>query len=77
MANAPQSDWGMLLPQSMAHVNPNSVRIERIHGDSMETTLCDGDYVFLNLDDTDVSQGGIFGLIDNVGSDHQAGRTGS
>jgi hypothetical protein len=44
-----------------AHILP-------IRGDSMTDALFDGDRAIIDLDDTDVSQGGIFALVDDDGT---------
>jgi SOS-response transcriptional repressor LexA len=42
--------------------------VVQIRGDSMEPALRNGDHVLLDTDDTDVSPGGIFALLDENGS---------
>jgi len=65
-----RAEWGIPAPflRDELHVRPGRVHILPIRGDSMVDTLFDGDRAVIDLDDTDVSQGGIFALVDDNGS---------
>lgn len=69
-ADAVRSTWGIPIPflREELRANPDRVHILAIRGDSMMESLFDGDRAIVNLDDTDVSQGGIFALVDDIGS---------
>lgn len=62
--------WGIPLPflRDELRVRPGRAHILSVRGDSMNDALFDGDRAIINLDDTDVSQGGIFALLDDNGS---------
>lgn len=62
--------WGVPTPflRDELGIRPGRVHILPVRGDSMTDALFDGDRVMLDLDDTDVSQGGIFALRDDNGS---------
>lgn len=68
--DAIRTRWGIPLPflRDELRLHPGRVHIIPVRGDSMMDSLYDGDRVGIDLDDTDVSQGGIFALIDDVGS---------
>ncbi|WP_285916280.1 S24 family peptidase, partial [Halomonas elongata] len=44
-------------------ISPEQVAGIKVRGDSMETTLADGDWVLVNLGDTDFRQEGVFLLM--------------
>lgn len=69
-ADGVRATWGIPAPflRGGLNVRPGRVHILPVKGDSMTETLFDGDRVMVDLDDTDVSQGGIFALVDDVGS---------
>lgn len=62
--------WGIPSPflKNELHIRPGKAHILPVRGDSMEDALFDGDRAIINLDDTDVSQGGIFALLDDNSS---------
>lgn len=62
--------WGIPVPflREELRANPDRVHIVAVRGDSMTDALSDGDRAVIDLDDTDVSQGGIFALVDDIGS---------
>jgi transcriptional regulator with XRE-family HTH domain len=68
--DAIRSAWGIPIPflREELRARPDRVHIVPIRGDSMQDALFDGDRAMIHLDDTDVSQGGIFALIDDIGS---------
>lgn len=65
-----RTHWGFPVPflRDELRVNPSRISIVPIHGDSMIDALFDGDRAVLALDQTDISQGGIFALLDDMGS---------
>jgi phage repressor protein C with HTH and peptisase S24 domain len=65
-----RTTWGIPAPFLRDELRVRSTRahILPIRGDSMAETLFDGDRVIIDLDDTDVSQGGIFALVDDDGT---------
>lgn len=68
--DAIRARWGIPLPflREELQVRPGRANILPIRGDSMNDALYDGDRVLIDLDDTDIAQGGIFALIDDNGS---------
>lgn len=62
--------WGIPLPflRDELHLQPGRVHIVAVRGDSMADALFDGDRAIVDLEDIDVSQGGIFALKDDNGS---------
>lgn len=62
-----RAHWGIPRPflRDELHIQPGRVHILSVRGDSMNDALFDGDRAIINLDDTDVSQGGIFALLDD------------
>lgn len=62
--------WGLPTPflREELRIRPGRASILPIRGDSMRDALFDGDRAIVNLDDTDVSQGGIFALVDDDGA---------
>jgi len=65
-----RASWGIPSPflRQELGIRPGRVHILPVRGDSMTDTLYDGDRAIIDLDDTDISQGGIFALIDDSGS---------
>jgi phage repressor protein C with HTH and peptisase S24 domain len=65
--DAVRAQWGIPAPflRDELHIQPGRVHILSVRGDSMNDALFDGDRAIINLDDTDVSQGGIFALLDD------------
>lgn len=65
-----RSRWGVPAPflRNELRVRAGRAHILPIRGDSMIDTLYDGDRAIIDLDDTDVSQGGIFALLDDNGT---------
>ena len=63
-------NWGIPSPflRSELHISPGRANIVPVRGDSMKDALFDGDRAIVNLDDVDVSQGGIFALLDDSAS---------
>lgn len=63
-------NWGIPIPflRDELHLNPKQVHILPVRGDSMQEALFDGDRAIADLDDTDISQGGIFALLDDNAS---------
>jgi phage repressor protein C with HTH and peptisase S24 domain len=63
-------NWGIPAPflKSELHINPGRANIVPVRGDSMKDALFDGDRAIINLDDVDISQGGIFALLDESSS---------
>lgn len=68
--DAVRANWGIPLPflRDELHLHPGQVHILAVRGDSMMDALYDGDRAVIDLTDIDVSQGGIFALLDDVGS---------
>jgi phage repressor protein C with HTH and peptisase S24 domain len=64
-----RSKWSFPSPflRDELHLRAGRVQILPIRGDSMADALFDGDRAIIDLDDTDVSQGGIFALQDDGG----------
>lgn len=62
--------WGIPVPflREELRARPDRVHIIPVRGDSMNDALFDGDRAIIDLDDTDISQGGIFALVDDLGS---------
>lgn len=62
--------WGLPRPflQDELGIRPGRAHILPIRGDSMVDVLYDGDRAIIDLDDTDISQGGIFAVRDDNGS---------
>jgi len=65
-----RAKWGFPTPflRDELHLAPSRVHILPIKGDSMIDALYDGDRAIIALDDVDVSQGGIFAILDDSGS---------
>lgn len=65
-----RATWGIPQPflRDELHIRAGRAHILSIRGDSMNDALFDGDRAIINLDDTDVSQGGIFALLDDNSS---------
>lgn len=65
-----RATWGIPKPflRDALNVRPDRVHMLPIKGDSMVDTLFDGDRVLIDLDDRDVSQGGIFAVRDDLGT---------
>lgn len=65
--DAVRATWGIPIPflRDELRVRPERVHILPVKGDSMTDALFDGDRVIIDLDDTEVSQGGIFALLDD------------
>jgi hypothetical protein len=61
--------WGIPVPflREELRLNPSRAHILPVSGDSMESTLFSGDRVIVDLEDQDLSQGGIFALRDDYG----------
>lgn len=68
--DAVRANWGIPPPflRDELHIQVGRAHILPIRGDSMVDVLYDGDRVIIDLDDTDVSQGGIFAVLDDNGS---------
>lgn len=68
--DAIRANWGIPGPflRNELHIRPGRAHILPVRGDSMEDALFDGDRAIVNLDDVDVSQGGIFALLDDNSS---------
>lgn len=68
--DAIRAEWTVPLPflRDEMHVRMGRAHILPVRGDSMMDALYDGDRAIIDLDDTDVSQGGIFALVDDNGS---------
>jgi SOS-response transcriptional repressor LexA len=68
--DAIRANWGIPIPflRNELHIRPERAHILPVRGDSMNDALFDGDRAIINLDDTDLSQGGIFALIDDNSS---------
>lgn len=64
------ANWGIPIPflRDELHIRPGRAHILSVRGDSMNDALFDGDRAIINLDDRDVSQGGIFALLDDNSS---------
>lgn len=69
-ADAVRARWGIPVPflRDELRLNPSRVHILPVRGDSMNDALFDGDRAIIDLQDTDVSQGGIFAIRDDNGS---------
>lgn len=67
---AVRSTWGFPVPflRDELRMRVGRVHVLPIRGDSMIGALYDGDRAIVDLDDTDVSQGGIFALVDDDGA---------
>lgn len=65
-----RAEWGIPVPflRGELRLRTDRVHILPIRGDSMTDALYDGDRAVVALDDLDVSQGGIFAILDDVGS---------
>lgn len=68
--DAIKANWGIPAPflRDELHIQPGRAHILPVRGDSMNDALFDGDRAIINLDDTDLSQGGIFALLDDQAS---------
>lgn len=68
--DAVRAQWGipLIFLRDELHVHPGRVHILPIRGDSMADALFDGDRAGVDLDDVDISQGGIFAILDDNGS---------
>lgn len=68
--DAIRTNWGIPKPflRDELHIRTGRAHILSVRGDSMNDALYDGDRAIINLDDTDVSQGGIFALLDDNSS---------
>jgi phage repressor protein C with HTH and peptisase S24 domain len=68
--DAIRASWGIPAPflRDELHIRPGRAHMLPIRGDSMNDVLFDGDRAIINLDDTDLSQGGIFALLDDQSS---------
>lgn len=68
--DAIRAKWGIPIPflREELRLNPARVHIIAVRGDSMNDALFDGDRAIIDLDDTDVSQGGIFAIRDDNNS---------
>jgi phage repressor protein C with HTH and peptisase S24 domain len=62
--------WGIPKPflRDELRIQAGRAHILPVKGDSMRDILFDGDRAIVNLDDTDLSQGGIFALLDDNSS---------
>ena len=62
-----RATWGIPSPflTDELHIAAGRANIVRMRGDSMKDALFDGDRAIIDLDDTNVSQGGIFALLDD------------
>lgn len=69
-ADVARAFWGIPVSflRDELRARPGKVHILPVRGDSMNDALFDGDRAIINLDDTDVSQGGIFALLDDNSS---------
>lgn len=65
-----RANWGIPAPflRDELRIRPDRAHILSVRGDSMNDALFDGDRAIINLDDRDVSQGGIFALLDDNAS---------
>jgi phage repressor protein C with HTH and peptisase S24 domain len=65
-----RANWGIPQPflTTELRIRPGRAHILSVRGDSMTDALYDGDRAIINLDDRDVSQGGIFALLDDNAS---------
>lgn len=45
-----------------SHINPKDVKLMRVHGDSMERTLFDNDWVLVNFADTRIRDGKVYAI---------------
>jgi hypothetical protein len=65
-----RSQWSFPSPflRDELHMRTARAHIVQIRGDSMIDALYDGDRAIIDLDDTDVGQGGIFALVDDDGA---------
>lgn len=68
--DAVRAIWGIPKPflRDELRIQAGRAHILPVRGDSMNDALFDGDRAIINLDDTDVSQGGIFALLDDNSS---------
>lgn len=68
--DAVRAFWGFPTPflRDELRIQPSRVHILPVRGDSMRDALFDGDRAIVDLDDTDVSQGGIFAILDDNAS---------
>jgi phage repressor protein C with HTH and peptisase S24 domain len=68
--DAVRANWGIPAPflRDELHIRAGRAHILSVRGDSMNDALFDGDRAIINLDDVDVSQGGIFALLDDNSS---------
>lgn len=68
--DAIRASWGIPEPflTNELHIRPGRAHILPVRGDSMTDALFDGDRAIINLDDVDISQGGIFALLDDNAS---------
>lgn len=68
--DAVRATWGIPSPflRNELHIQPGRAHILPVKGDSMNDALFDGDRAIINLDDRDLSQGGIFALLDDNSS---------
>jgi phage repressor protein C with HTH and peptisase S24 domain len=62
-----RANWGIPVPflRNELHIRPGRAHILPVRGDSMMDALFDGDRAIVDLDDCDISQGGIFALLDD------------
>lgn len=58
---------GFVLSSMSHHARADRVHWIEVRGDSMEPTLCAGDWVCVNVADRSIDQGGIFALRDSAG----------
>ncbi len=65
-----RAEWGFpnLFVRQELGAQPSRVHVLTVRGDSMAPTLVDGDRAVTLLDDTDLSAGGIFALLDDNAS---------
>ena len=68
--DAVSARWGIPAPflRQELRIRPGRVHILPVRGDSMRDALFDGDRAIVDLDDIDVSQGGIFAILDDNAS---------
>jgi len=62
--NAIRCNWGIPIPflKGELHIPPGRANIVQVGNDSMQDALFRGDRAIINLDNTDVSEPGIFAL---------------
>lgn len=65
---AVRATWSFPVPFMREELRVRRAHILAIRGDSMTGALYDGDRAIVDLDDVDVSQGGIFALLDDLGT---------